>query len=83
MMRIVALLVLSLLIAACTAAPTPTPVTRQQLPLATAAPAKPSPSYVTAGAFCSVAGATGVTSTGKPMVCKTTDSDSRLRWRSQ
>ena len=36
---------------------------------------------VTLGSFCSVAGATGVTSTGKAMVCKTTATDSRLRWR--
>jgi len=36
---------------------------------------------VTPGAFCSVAGATGLTSTGKAMVCKTTATDSRLRWR--
>jgi hypothetical protein len=36
---------------------------------------------VTAGSFCSGAGSTGVTSTGKPMVCKTSDTDTRLRWR--
>ncbi len=36
---------------------------------------------VHAGNYCSTAGATGVTSTGKPMVCKTTATDSRLRWR--
>jgi cytoskeletal protein RodZ len=36
---------------------------------------------VTPGAYCSVAGATGVTSTGKAMVCKTTATDTRLRWR--
>jgi len=36
---------------------------------------------VTPGAFCSVAGATGVTSTGKAMVCKVSATDTRLRWR--
>jgi hypothetical protein len=34
------------------------------------------------GAFCSDAGARGVTTRGTPMTCKTTASDSRLRWRS-
>ena len=34
------------------------------------------------GAFCSDAGARGVTTLGTPMTCKTTASDSRLRWRS-
>lgn len=43
---------------------------------------KPNLPVVTPGAFCSVAGAQGITSTGKPMVCKTTSTDSRLRWRS-
>jgi hypothetical protein len=33
------------------------------------------------GAFCATAGATGVTSTGKAEVCKTTATDTRLRWR--
>jgi hypothetical protein len=37
--------------------------------------------YVTAGAFCSPAGAEGHTSTGKYMVCKTTPTDDRNRWR--
>ena len=32
--------------------------------------------------FCSPAGATGVTPAGTPMVCKTSPTDSRLRWRS-
>lgn len=36
---------------------------------------------VTPGAYCSKAGATGVTSTGKPMVCTTSSTDPRLRWR--
>ena len=34
------------------------------------------------GAFCSEAGARGVTTRGTPMICKTTVTDSRLRWRS-
>jgi hypothetical protein len=34
------------------------------------------------GAFCSDAGAGGVTTRGTPMTCKATASDSRLRWRS-
>lgn len=33
------------------------------------------------GAFCSVPGARGVTTRGTPMVCRTTTTDSRLRWR--
>jgi len=44
----------------------------------TAAAAK---ATVTPGAFCSGAGTTGVTSTGKAMVCKTSATDTRLRWR--
>jgi len=36
---------------------------------------------VTAGAFCSIEGAVGHTKTGKKMVCKTSNTDSRLRWR--
>ncbi|MCU1488233.1 MAG: hypothetical protein JWN67_4979 [Actinomycetia bacterium] len=36
---------------------------------------------VTPGAFCAPAGATGHTSAGTPMVCKSTATDSRNRWR--
>lgn len=36
---------------------------------------------VTAGAICTVSGAQGVTSTGAAMVCKTTTTDTTLRWR--
>lgn len=39
-------------------------------------------SYVTPGAFCSTAGATGTSETGKSEVCRATSTDSRLRWRS-
>lgn len=35
------------------------------------------------GAFCSPEGAIGVTSAGTPMVCKTTVTDDRARWRSR
>lgn len=34
------------------------------------------------GAFCTPAGATGVTDRGTPMVCTTTSTDPRARWRS-
>jgi hypothetical protein len=33
------------------------------------------------GSFCSPLGATGVTTKGTPMVCKTTETDSKARWR--
>jgi hypothetical protein len=62
--------------AAQPAAPAPAP--------AAPAPAVPAPApagVVHPGAFCSGAGSTGVTSTGKPMVCKTSSTDTRLRWR--
>ncbi|MEV0392004.1 hypothetical protein [Polymorphospora rubra] len=36
---------------------------------------------VTPGAFCKPAGAMGMTKTGKLMQCKTSPTDSRLRWR--
>ena len=37
---------------------------------------------VTAGAFCSPAGATGRTEAGRAEVCRTSGTDDRLRWRS-
>ena len=40
------------------------------------------PPVVHPGAFCSDAGARGVTTHGTPMTCKSTARDSRLRWRS-
>ena len=43
-------------------------------------PAAPAPAYVHPGAFCT--GGTGVSMTGKPMVCAP-GSDGRLRWQSQ
>lgn len=51
-------------------APTPSPtVTANQVPT------------VSPGAFCSPAGATGVTSSGATYTCKTSPTDSRNRWR--
>ncbi|NEM90810.1 hypothetical protein [Galbitalea soli] len=57
---------------------TPRPVVKPQ----PVAPAPPTTHIVHPGAFCAVRGATGVTTTGRAMVCKTTSTDSRLRWRS-
>jgi hypothetical protein len=54
----------------------PAPVTSQ-----TPRPSNGGLPVVHPGAFCSVAGARGVTSKGTPMICKTTATDSRLRWR--
>lgn len=45
------------------------------------APEPAAPATVHPGAFCSSAGATGVSKNGVPMVCTTTAEDSRLRWR--
>ena len=66
-----------------TAAPTLTQTAAPPVVEPTVAPTTPSPAtgYVTPGAFCSTAGATGYSKTGKPEVCKTTTTDSRLRWR--
>lgn len=50
------------------------------VPAPAPAPSAP-PAWVTPGAFCSTPGATGRSKTGKPMVCETTPTDSRLRWR--
>jgi hypothetical protein len=36
---------------------------------------------VRSGAFCSPAGAVGINTSGKAVVCRTTATDSRLRWR--
>jgi hypothetical protein len=69
-----------------TAPPTTPPPPTTKAPATTRAPASTATTssavrVVTAGAFCSPGGATGVTSTGKPMVCTTTAQDSRNRWR--
>ena len=44
--------------------------------------ARPSADVVHPGAFCSPLGATGVTSTGPPMVCRDVPGETRARWRS-
>lgn len=49
--------------------------------LGMAAPALATPDPVTPGAFCDKADATGTSSTGKAMVCKTA-ADGKLRWAS-
>ncbi len=62
--------------------PKPAPTTRQPAPAPkTTAPAPRQ--GVHPGAFCAAteAGAIGYTSSGTRMVCKTTATDSRLRWR--
>jgi hypothetical protein len=67
------------------ATPRPAPTTVKPAPKPTTPPttaAKPAGNVVHGGAFCSTAGATGVTTTGKAMVCTTTATDARLRWRS-
>ena len=65
---------------------TPQPTTP---PPTTPPPTRPPPTttspsttgYVHPGAFCSVPGSRGVTSKGASMVCKTSPTDNRLRWR--
>jgi hypothetical protein len=71
-------------VATPTPAPQPAPTTTPPVvapPKPTATPSVAGPKVVHPGAFCAPAGATGVTSTGKPEVCKTSATDSRLRWR--
>jgi hypothetical protein len=65
------------------AAATPPPPPQPGLPSPALSPARANRGgpVVHPGAFCSPAGATGVTSAGTPMVCKTSPTDSRLRWR--
>jgi hypothetical protein len=61
-------------------APQPAPAPAPK-PAPAPAPAPAPIGAVHPGAFCSGAGSTGVTTTGKPMVCKTSATDTRLRWR--
>ncbi|MCO1597150.1 hypothetical protein M8C17_18505 [Micromonospora sp. RHAY321] len=68
--------------------PTPTRSSPKPTPkLTTGAPRTTEPAEpivrtgVRPGAFCKPAGALGRTSSGKLMVCRTTSSDNRLRWR--
>jgi hypothetical protein len=52
------------------------------VPTPTASPPDtPTGTVVHPGAFCTPAGATGVTAAGTAMVCRTSPTDSRLRWR--
>ena len=80
--------------AAPTPAPTPPPATAPattRAPSTTKPPAAKAPATtattssvaqgVTPGAFCTPGGARGVTNTGRAMVCTTTATDSRNRWR--
>jgi hypothetical protein len=60
-------------------APIPAPV---PAPAPDPEPAPAPRATVHPGAFCSTAGAMGVTSAGTPMICRTSATDSRLRWRS-
>jgi hypothetical protein len=85
---------LSTTTAAPVATPAPTaapPTTEVPPPPPTDAPPEtqpPATDYVTPGAFCSPTGATGVTVTGKAMICSSTNAEgvpyegSRSRWRS-
>lgn len=69
-----------------TAAPAPPPASVAPAPAPPPPPPPPAPpstqNGVHPGAFCSPAGARGVTNSGTPMVCRTSPTDSRLRWRS-
>jgi len=69
--------------------PTTTPsspsVTVTPTPTVKPAPIKPTESElptITAGSFCSMPGAKGVTSKGRTMTCRSSPTDSRNRWRS-
>lgn len=62
--------------------PQPKPTTAKPRPKPTTAkPKPPALPVVHPGAFCKTQGARGVTKTGKPMVCTTTATDSKKRWR--
>ena len=65
-------------VAKTTVSPTPTvEPTASPTPSATLQVVKD----VTAGAFCTPAGASGLTKTGLPVTCKTSATDTRNRWR--
>ena len=55
--------------------------TEPTVPPATGSTASPVQQGVTPGAFCSPSGARGTTAKGTAMVCTTTATDSRNRWR--
>lgn len=61
--------------------PAPIQPTRSAPPSPAPSPSKGGVPIVHPGAFCADAGARGITSAGTPMICKTTATDSRLRWR--
>lgn len=69
--------------ATVTATPTPTPSLTQSATPSPSPTPTPTPTLatVTPGAFCSPAGATGVSKTGVSYTCKTSATDTRLRWR--
>lgn len=58
--------------------PTPTP---EATPASTPSPSGEVMKDVTAGAFCTPAGAIGVTKSGLQVSCKTSATDTRNRWR--
>lgn len=60
-----------------TVSPSPIATSVSPTPSATVEPVRD----VTAGAFCTPAGATGFTKTGLPVTCKTSATDTRNRWR--
>ena len=67
-----------------TPSPTPTPTQTVVVPTPTptaSATTTPAAATVTAGSFCSIAGATGVSKTGVNYTCKTSATGTRLRWR--
>jgi hypothetical protein len=64
---------------AVTTKPAARPTTRQPSLRSSAPPTVQQ--GVRAGAFCSPSGALGVTSNGKPVVCRSTATDPKLRWR--
>lgn len=67
-----------------TSTPTSTPTassTPTSTPSTTPSPSSTLIQGVTPGAFCSPAGAQGISSTGKLYTCKTSATDSRNRWR--
>lgn len=59
-----------------------TSTTRTTTTRATSTSTSTSLRTVTPGAYCSPAGALGVTAKGVPMICRTSPTDDRLRWRS-
>lgn len=65
-----------------TAKPKPRPTTKKPTPRPTKT-RSPVRQGVHPGAFCSPAGALGLSTTGKPMICRSTATDERNRWRAR